>query len=142
LEKIVLGVQDDAKTVDSLARLFKQSCPSVQFVRTASAEEALEFLQAAARARVTPELVLVDMHSLGSRGVEALKALRASDSFWGIPVVMLAGGPAHSESADDLPMATITHYIFESHTTEGLMNAVKAVCLILWPHARAQDAGA
>jgi hypothetical protein len=68
LSKIVLGIQDDAKTVDSLARLFKQSCPSVQFVLTGSGEETLAFLQDAAWAGLTPELILVDMHSLGDAG--------------------------------------------------------------------------
>jgi CheY-like chemotaxis protein len=132
LSKIVLGVQDDATTVDSLARLFKQSCPSVQFFLTGSGEEALAFLQDAAWAGLTPELILVDMHSLGTRGLEALAALRTSDSFWRIPVVMLMAVPLPAKETNHCSMG-VTRCIVAPHIPEGLMNTVRSICAFLWP---------
>jgi CheY-like chemotaxis protein len=141
LSKIVLGVQDCPGPVDSLALLFEQSCPAIQFFGTGSSEEALAFLQDATAAGVTPELVLVDMHSLGIRGLQVLTALRAGESSWRIPVVMLTPDPLQSHKANCVS-TVFTRYIVGPATPDGLMNAVKSVCALLGLSTHARSAGA
>jgi CheY-like chemotaxis protein len=142
LSKIILGVQDGAGPVDSLALLFEQSCPAIQFFRTASSEEALAFLLDSATADVLPELIVVDAHSLGGRGPEILAKLRASESFWCIPVVVLLAEHSSPDAKANSFSAGVTRYVVEPRTPGGLANAVEAICALLGPHAMARKVDA
>jgi CheY-like chemotaxis protein len=142
LLKTILSVHDDANAANSLVELFKENWPSVRFFHTESTEQVLAFLLDAATAGVLPELVIVDAHSLGGRGLEILAKLRASESFWCIPVVVLLAEHSSPDAKTNCFSAGVTRYVVEPRTPAGLANAVEAIGALLGLHAMARSVDA
>jgi DNA-binding response OmpR family regulator len=142
LLKTILSVHDDANAANSLVEQFKENYPSVRFFHTESTEETLAFFLDAATAGVLPELVVVDAHSLGERGLEILTKLRASESSWCIPVVVLLAERSSPDTKTHSLSRGVTRYVVDPRTPEGLANAVKSICALLGLHFMGRSVGA
>lgn len=141
----ILHIEDDAGDVLLLEQAFRQAGLSVRLHRAADGEEALAYLEGKGKFAnrsmfPLPSLVLLDLKLLGFTGLEVLHWIRQSETFHGLPVVVLSSSDRGIEIERSYE-AGANSYLVKPVGFEALVQLVKVLHhywfeLNQWPTAR------
>jgi two-component system chemotaxis sensor kinase CheA len=99
-QNVILAVEDDEANFFVLSQLFKDVCPDLRFERARNGMEALaELRHLLADDSVRVAFIIMDIFMPIMNGIEALEALRSSNSVDSIPILMFTGSLSEQDRA-------------------------------------------
>jgi CheY-like chemotaxis protein len=131
----ILLVEDDSSDV----RLAERAIASARIVnpvkRVARLSEALAYLEAAASRDAPhefprPAVVITDLDIAGASGIDLVRWIRASDTYAGIPILMLTGSSQPGDQEIALA-AGVTTFLVKSPRADALVRALVETTLRL-----------
>jgi protein-histidine pros-kinase len=122
-KRLVLYVEDNPTNVAFMEDLIG-GLDGVTLITAMTAEEGLELAE-----RTRPHVVLMDINLPGMNGVEALHALRASDSTRAIPVIALTAAASERDRSAGL-RAGFFRYLTKPLQVDALLEALRVALKI------------
>jgi CheY-like chemotaxis protein len=124
----ILCVDDDAEDLFFITSTIEKVYPSYQTVVAGNGEEALQYLQGAAREGTLPSLIILDINMPKINGKETLSSIKAAPRLKNIPIVVFS---TSSMPSDRLYCA---HYGIDMVTKPNTISELERVLQELLSH--------
>lgn len=124
----ILIVEDNPGDVELLRMAFRRAQLECELMVIGDGQKALAYVQrrAGRESGSMPDLTILDLNIPKNDGLEILEAIRASDEFQGVPVVVLtsSGSPRDAARVQELGA---TRHLIKPMDLEGFMEVGKIV---------------